>query len=1654
MEGASKVTQQIEAHLAAFGQKCEIGKSHFEAALLLRDHEQLEAGALRTYATASQLLKTAEQLVKAGNVDRERVRDTTKRLDTLWQGLTSRLNTHKEALSYSVTFHQKLEQVKAWLTNWQAAIEQQQSRLASQELLVQLQRQGEVLTELYNGLQQDSKHLIKLLASNKQYSTAERHVTAHLSHVTSHYNATCGMWQVYRAAHTTSTKIRKLEQQGYKLRSYLETLESEFMTPFYDITTSLEVIKGRLKKLEELDRRLDPLLSDIDGLKCSASKLLAEGNENAINIVAEVNNHWAVFKLKKQQCEQYLLFTTHLYTQIRDVDTNIRSLRQLIKVHKAKATNATYNEFQALKSGVLQQSNEIVRQSETMLELIRLMKETCLPGILDKPAKHIMTVIEKFKGADAVVRELRLQKVERRKEEIESWIDEIGEPFLREHIDTGSSLEETEKYCNEFTTFLDEVSGVKEKVETLNEETLLVTWSDFNTRLASKHDQILVAKQFFLTVDEYHNRFKQSQDSLTVDQLPDDVIGTDTMLIQCKTEPQQLQQLYDKVDDVFGRITTLLSNQPESVLRSRVIHMRDIMSKLQGLHDDIKSSWKDREQKLNKGLELRKFEQGIKNLYLWISDEGESFIRSHNFFSTSSASLTATFAEFNSFQRQMAVEQSRLMELEMSCTSLKDCIIFDNGAIDTRMSAARNSWDVFNEKFGLRKKLLQILVEDIIPPMDQYRERLKYWRGECDKSKSELTNVHVTLLKTLQSQITEERRRVPHIIKDKAYSTLASENSYLDKFVRNIQEDLDAMLQESREIDSLLLSRTTSINSLNSVTSSGSVSSDSKMSITSDEGCSRSRQPQAKLPNGNVPTGKPPPHYNRHQSAESQPSVSKKMSGQRPDSINSDSGIIGSSGSDTSQSRWSWPEDSKPATQPTDKATGDDKKLRLVVEELIKSEHDFVSGLNFIVRQYTAHLMKHRLWTVSQTLLGNVEDIFKFHRELFLPDLLQCGGDPIKVAAVFLKYRAKYDLHVQYCVNKPKSESVYSEHEQELEEVQKVLDQNFSLSSFLIKPVQRITKYQLLLAEILKFGKSCNLQNLDQVEEAYNVMMEVPRKANNLMHLEMFEDPPDDTLVHQDSLSVINGSAWIQGQGKQRQVFLFKHSLVLAKHELEGKKLKSYSTKNVIDLVNASLVAEEDSCRFSVSTNSTKFCFCADSQAKKQEWAKLVKDGIEYCSKDKDRGSLGSNNSNDDNKKGINQKIRSSLRFHKRRKSLTKISLKEDDIIKESEQSDWAQPYITSNRIPTDDILRDKTEKNYDRCISKLSNISMSIDHINLIVPNDHPTSTAEPSSPSPFTKTVAQPPPSSQNLQSGYKFTDILFYGHFSMFCTCEHQRTGLKFTAQVTPVVDRQFYRSIQREVEILQQLNYKRVSRLHEVLLQYDNCIVLVMSYQYQLPLMDFLLLKETHKEHETIEIIKNILEGLCYLHARSIAHLDLKPENFIWDKTTVKIINYELAHYVDEENVFLEPSMLDGEFAAPELLQGRVSTTAADIWSVGVLTYLLLYSDSPFYLQGQIIPPQMRAFHNTPGNSVLGDNTLVFLSSLLQNDPRRRLNGQGCLNSTWIKSSSSRSSGVFLDKGRLRKFYQRRRHEAASMSSSRVVDIPDSVLDSLGLSYDML
>ena len=85
--------------------------------------------------------------------------------------------------------------------------------------------------------------------------------------------------------------------------------------------------------------------------------------------------------------------------------------------------------------------------------------------------------------------------------------------------------------------------------------------------------------------------------------------------------------------------------------------------------------------------------------------------------------------KFVEFERQIEREKGRLKGLEESCTCLKDCIIFDNGAIDTRMMAARNAWNIFAEKFKTRRVLLAVMKSDIVPVLDKVRFLYRFF---CD----------------------------------------------------------------------------------------------------------------------------------------------------------------------------------------------------------------------------------------------------------------------------------------------------------------------------------------------------------------------------------------------------------------------------------------------------------------------------------------------------------------------------------------------------------------------------------------------------------------------------------------------------------------------------------------------------------------------------------------------------------------------------------------------------------------------------------------------------------------------------------------------------------------------------------------------------------
>ncbi|XP_028297518.1 death-associated protein kinase 2a isoform X2 [Gouania willdenowi] len=218
------------------------------------------------------------------------------------------------------------------------------------------------------------------------------------------------------------------------------------------------------------------------------------------------------------------------------------------------------------------------------------------------------------------------------------------------------------------------------------------------------------------------------------------------------------------------------------------------------------------------------------------------------------------------------------------------------------------------------------------------------------------------------------------------------------------------------------------------------------------------------------------------------------------------------------------------------------------------------------------------------------------------------------------------------------------------------------------------------------------------------------------------------------------------------------------------------------------------------------------------------------------------------------------------------------------------------------------------------------------------------------------------------------------------------------------------IEREVNILQQIQHPNIVTLHDV---YENRtdVVLILELVSGGELFDFLAQKESLSEEEATQFIKQILEGVNYLHARKIAHFDLKPENImLLDKNVplprIKLIDFGLAHKIEAgvefKNIFGTP-----EFVAPEIVNYEPLGLEADMWSIGVITYILLSGASPFL--GETKQDTLRnisAINYEFDEEFFGhtsDLAKQFISELLEKDRKKRLTIQEALSHPWIKSN---------------------------------------------------
>ncbi|PWA24197.1 hypothetical protein CCH79_00016263 [Gambusia affinis] len=197
--------------------------------------------------------------------------------------------------------------------------------------------------------------------------------------------------------------------------------------------------------------------------------------------------------------------------------------------------------------------------------------------------------------------------------------------------------------------------------------------------------------------------------------------------------------------------------------------------------------------------------------------------------------------------------------------------------------------------------------------------------------------------------------------------------------------------------------------------------------------------------------------------------------------------------------------------------------------------------------------------------------------------------------------------------------------------------------------------------------------------------------------------------------------------------------------------------------------------------------------------------------------------------------------------------------------------------------------------------------------------------------------------------------FGQFAVVRRCRHRRTGTEYAAKFIKKRRNKSGRrgvakeDIEREVTILKEIQHPNVITLHEVF-ESKAEVILILELVAGGELFDFLAEKESLSEEEATQFLKQILDGVFYLHSKQIAHFDLKPENIMLLSRSVphpriKLIDFGLAHKIDFgndfKNIFGTP-----EFVAPEVVNYEPLGLEADMWSIGVITYILLSGASPF------------------------------------------------------------------------------------------------------------
>ncbi|KAE8904232.1 hypothetical protein PF010_g14777 [Phytophthora fragariae] len=310
--------------------------------------------------------------------------------------------------------------------------------------------------------------------------------------------------------------------------------------------------------------------------------------------------------------------------------------------------------------------------------------------------------------------------------------------------------------------------------------------------------------------------------------------------------------------------------------------------------------------------------------------------------------------------------------------------------------------------------------------------------------------------------------------------------------------------------------------------------------------------------------------------------------------------------------------------------------------------------------------------------------------------------------------------------------------------------------------------------------------------------------------------------------------------------------------------------------------------------------------------------------------------------------------------------------------------------------------------------------------------------------------------VTDAYTLGKVIGSGSYSVVRESVHKKSKHKFAIKCIKrsELSAEDDEAIQFEVSILQQMKHPHIMTLEEFFVE-PEYYYLVTEFVGGGELFDRIVEKTFYTEKEARDLVKILIDAIKYCHDQNVVHRDLKPENLLLmsadDDASIKLADFGFAKTVSKDDSGLVTTCGTPGYVAPEILEGASYGKPVDIWSIGVITYILLSGYPPFHDDSQaLLFKKIRKgkyYYDSPYWDNVSTDAKEFISKMLVVNPKDRATAGELLQHKWITGTDVATVPLTSALTELRRFHARKKFKAAVHSVQATISM-NKALSGLG------